>query len=63
VNAVVVGAILGVGLTLLRAALPDLWAAGLFLGALLPLVRFRASAVWVVAGGLVAGAPHTLAGL
>jgi chromate transporter len=55
VNAVVAGAILGVGFTLLPAGLPDRWAAGLFLAALLALVRFRVPAVWIVVGGLAAG--------
>ena len=60
VNAVVAGAILGVGLTLLPPALPDGWAGALFLVALVALVRFRIPAVWAVAAGLVAGALHTL---
>ena len=61
VNAVVAGAILGVGLTLLPSGLPDQWAAALFLVALLVLIRFRVPAVWVVAGGLLAGILHFLA--
>jgi chromate transporter len=56
VNAVVAGAILGVGFTLLPPALPNLPAAGLFLVAIISLVRFRVPAVWVMAGGLAAGA-------
>ena len=60
VNAVVAGAILGVGLTLLRPGIPDMWAGGLFLLALLSMVRFRAPALWVVAAGLVAGGIHLL---
>ena len=60
VNAVVAGAILGVGLTLLPLGLPDRLAGGLFLAALLAQVRFRISALWVVAGGLAAGVIHTL---
>jgi chromate transporter len=55
VNAVVAGAILGVGLTLLRAGLADIVAGGLFLVALLALVRRRVPALWIVAGGLLAG--------
>lgn len=55
VNAVVAGAILGVGFTLLPPALPDPWAAGLCLVTLLGLVRFRLPAVWVVVAGLLAG--------
>ena len=58
VNAVVAGAILGVGFSLLPPAVPDRWAAGLFLISLLALVRFRAKALWVVAGGLLAGVIH-----
>ncbi|MCJ7630631.1 MAG: hypothetical protein MUO50_19825 [Longimicrobiales bacterium] len=60
VNAVVAGAILGVGLTLFPPGLPDRWAASLFFVALLGLVRLRIPAVWVVAGGLVAGGVHLL---
>ena len=60
VNAVVAGAILGVGLTLLPQGLPDLWAGAIFLAALVSLVRFRVPAAWVVAGGLVAGVGHFL---
>jgi chromate transporter len=58
VNAVVAGAILGVGFTLLPSGLPDRWAAALFLGALFALIRFRVPAVWVVAAGLLAGGAH-----
>jgi chromate transporter len=58
VNAVVAGAILGVGLTLLPSGLPDRWAGGLFFVALAVLVRFRVPAVWVVAAGLAAGGIH-----
>ncbi len=58
VNAVVAGAILGVGLSLLPSGLPDRWAAALFLAALLALIRFRLPAVWVVVGGLLAGCAH-----
>jgi chromate transporter len=60
VNAVVAGAILGVGLTLLRPGLPDPWAGGLFLVTLLAMVRFKVPALWVVAAGLVAGGAHLL---
>ena len=58
VNAVVAGAILGVGFSLLPPAVPDRWAAGLFLIFLLALVRFKAKALWVVGGGLLAGVIH-----
>lgn len=60
VNAVVAGAILGVGLTLLRPGLPDPWAGGLFLLALVALVRKKMSAIWAVVGGLLAGCVHLL---
>lgn len=60
VNAVVAGAILGVGFLLLRPALPDTWAGAIFLFSLFGLVRFRIQALWVVAGGLLAGAFHVL---
>ncbi len=58
VNAVVAGAILGVGFSLLPDGIPDRWAAALLLLALLGLVRFRIPALWVVAGGLLAGTVH-----
>jgi chromate transporter len=60
VNAVVAGAILGVGLTLLPPALPNRWAALLFFLALAVLVRFRVQAIWVVAAGLGAGVLHLI---
>jgi len=60
VNAVVAGAILGVGLTLLPPGLPDRWAGALFFLVLLGLVRYRIPAVWVVAGGLLAGGAHLM---
>ena len=55
VNAVVAGAILGVGLILLPPAIQDRWAAGLFLVALLAIIRWKVPAVWIVVGGLMAG--------
>jgi len=58
VNAVVAGAILGVGLSLLEPGLPDRWAGALFFVCLLALVRLRIPAVWVVVGGLAAGSIH-----
>jgi chromate transporter len=60
VNAVVAGAILGVGFSLLPPALPDLWAGGLFLLALGALIRFRVQALWIVAAGLGAGLLHMI---
>jgi len=58
VNAVVAGAILGVGLSLLESGLPDRWAGGLFFVCLFSLVRLRIPAVWVVLGGFAAGFIH-----
>jgi chromate transporter len=60
VNAVVAGAILGVGLTLLPPAVPDLLAGVLFLLSLWTLVRLRFQAVWIVAAGLGAGVLHLI---
>jgi len=60
VNAVVAGAILGVGLSLLPPAVPGPWAGGLFLVSLWILVRFRVQALWIVAAGLGAGILHLL---
>jgi chromate transporter len=60
VNAVVAGAILGVGFSLLRPALPDVWAGAVLLLSLFGLVRFRIQALWVVGGGLLAGVLHFL---
>ena len=62
VNAVVAGAILGVGLSLLESGLPDVWAGALFLLALLGIIRFRVPAVWVVVGGLLMGGLHLALG-
>ncbi len=62
VNAVVAGAILGVGFLLLRPALPDVWAAAVFILSLFGLVRFGIQALWVVVGGLLAGVLHVLLG-
>lgn len=63
VNAVVAGAILGVGLTLLQAGLTDVLSGGLFLVALLALVRRGIPALWIVAGGLAAGTLRLAVGL
>ncbi|MGM0670072.1 MAG: chromate efflux transporter [Gemmatimonadota bacterium] len=60
VNAVVAGAILGVGLTLIPSAVQDGWSAALALLALAALVGLRARAIWVVGGGVVAGLLHLL---
>jgi chromate transporter len=60
VNAVVAGAILGVGLTLLPSALEDFWGGALLMVALVALIRFRAKAIWLVMGGIGAGLVHAL---
>jgi chromate transporter len=60
VNAVVAGAILGVGLTLLPSALEDLWGAAILMAALVALIRFRAKAIWLVMAGIGAGLIHAL---
>lgn len=62
VNAVVAGAILGVGLTLLPSALEDLWGGAILLLALVALIRFRAKAIWLVLGGVGAGVLHAVLG-
>ena len=62
VNGVVAGAIVGAGLALAPLALPDVMAAGLFIAALVALVRFNVSAIWVVAGGITAGLARHFAG-
>lgn len=60
VNAVVAGAILGVGLTLFPSALEDLWGAAILMAALVALIRFRAKAIWLVMAGIGAGLVHAL---
>jgi chromate transporter len=55
VNAVVTGAIVGVGLTLIRPAVPDVVAAALLIGSLVALLRFGTAAIWLILAGLVAG--------
>lgn len=55
VGAVVAGAILGVGATLLPPAVPDPLAGGLLLGGLAVLAAFRIPALWLVLAGLAAG--------
>ena len=55
VNAVVTGAIVGVGVTLMRPAVPDFTAGALLLGALLAVFRFGVAAIWLVLAGLGAG--------
>jgi chromate transporter len=61
VNAIVVGAILGVALSLLPAAVPDPVAAFLFVAALVAGSRFGVGAVWLVGAGLLVGALRALA--
>lgn len=55
VNAVVAGAILGVALTLVPPAVPDLWAGLLLAGALVAVFRFGVGAIWLVLAGLAVG--------
>lgn len=63
VNAVVAGAILGVALTLIPPAVPDVWAALLLAGAMVAVFRFGVGALWLVLAGLMAGLGRTLLGL
>jgi chromate transporter len=63
VNAVVAGAILGVGISLIPPALEDVWGGGILFLSLAILVRFRPKALWIVAGGIVAGLLHVLLGV
>jgi len=60
VNAVVAGAILGVGLSLIPSAIRDPLSGALLVLALAVLVAARISAVWVVAGGIGVGLLHLL---
>lgn len=55
VNAVVAGAILGVALTLVPPAVPDLWAGLLLAAALVAVFRFGVGALWLVLAGLAVG--------
>jgi chromate transporter len=55
VSAVVTGAIVGVAVGLFATAVPDVFAAALFMAAIVALARFRVAAGWVVLGGLVVG--------
>jgi chromate transporter len=61
VNAIVVGAILGVALSLLPAAVPDPVAAILFVAALVAGSRFGVGAIWLVGPALLIGAARALA--
>jgi chromate transporter len=60
VVAVVAGAVVGVGASLLVAGVRDGVAAAILLGALGLTVWRKTPALWLVAGGLVAGVLHTL---
>jgi chromate transporter len=60
VNAVVAGAILGVGVGLIPPAIQDLWGSLILLVALVALVRFKAKAIWIVGGGIGIGLTHAL---
>ena len=55
VNAVVTGAIVGVGFTLIPSAVPDRIAAAMLIVALLVLARFGTGAIWLILAGLGAG--------
>ncbi|MHB1168890.1 MAG: chromate efflux transporter [Longimicrobiales bacterium] len=55
VNAVVAGAILGVALTLIPAAVPDVWAGLLLVIAGVAVFRFGIGPIWLVLAGLAAG--------
>jgi chromate transporter len=60
VNAVVAGAILGVGVGLIPPAIQDLWGSLILIVALVALVRFKAKAIWIVGAGIGFGLIHTL---
>jgi hypothetical protein len=60
---VVAGAILGVGISLIPPALEDVWGGGILFLSLAILVRFRLKALWIVAGGIVAGLLHVILGV
>lgn len=63
VNAVVAGAILGVALTLVPPAVPDLWAGLLLAGALVAVFGFGVGVLRLVLAGLAAGLIRTLVSL
>jgi chromate transporter len=56
IGAVVAGTMVGVAVRLGPPALPDAWSAALAAVALFLLVRYRVQPLWLVAGGLAAGA-------
>jgi chromate transporter len=60
VNAVVAGAILGVGVGLIPPAVQDVWGSLILMVALVALVRFKAKAIWIVGGGIGIGIIHAL---
>lgn len=55
VVAVVAGAVVGVGVSLVTAGVRDVWTAAIALVALALATRWRVPALWLVGGGLVAG--------
>ncbi|MGQ9492212.1 MAG: chromate efflux transporter [Anaerolineae bacterium] len=55
VNAAVVALILSVGLTLLRAAIVDIWTVLALLVGVAILLRFRVDTTWLVLGGMMLG--------
>jgi chromate transporter len=62
VVAVVAGAVVGIGISLLLAGVRDLVAASILVVALGLAVWRKTPALWLVAGGLTAGILHTLLG-
>jgi len=58
VNAVVAGAILGVGLTLIPSALEDIWGSAILFLSLAVLIRFKTKALWIVGFGIGSGILH-----
>ncbi len=61
VNVAVVALILVVSVSLLRAAVVDVWTALILLASLVALLRWRVDAWWLVLGGAMAGMLHYVA--
>jgi hypothetical protein len=55
VSAVAAGAIIGVAIGLLPAAIPDWWALAVFALAVVAVARFGVASAWIVLAGLVTG--------
>lgn len=62
VNAAVVALILSVALALFRSAVVDVWTALILIAGLAALLRFRAEAWWLIAGGAACGLARYLLG-